>query len=177
MEEPSIYIVVDIETDGPVLSRHSMRNLSAVVVDQAGKELDTFSENLLPIEGSIPDPGTLIWWQEKNSEVWAKITTDPLEAKEVIRRFEAFIREFEGQRIFVGHPLAFDGLWVSNYMEMFLGQGLMAFHDTQDPLFWSRDRLTILCRRGSWYQLCSLPSWPISTRGGDPSTPHASRPR
>lgn len=135
MKNSSIYFVVDIETDGPFPSRHAMRNLSAVVMDQAGKELDAFSENLSSIEGSNPDPDTLTWWQEHNSETWAKITTDPLTAMDAIILFEAFVRRFEGQRVFVGHPLAFDGLWVSHYMEMFLGQGLMSFHGTDDPLF------------------------------------------
>lgn len=135
METPSVYIVVDIETDGPVPSRHAMRNLSAVVIDGAGKELDIFSENLSPVEGSNPDPDTLIWWRVHNAEVWAKITSDPLPAKDAIKSFETFVRRFEGQRIFVGHPLAFDGLWVSHYMETFIGQSLMAFHGTQDPLF------------------------------------------
>ncbi len=42
METPSVYIVVDIETDGPVPSRHAMRSLSAVVIVGAGKELGIF---------------------------------------------------------------------------------------------------------------------------------------
>lgn len=130
-----IYIVVDIESDGPDPSRHAMRNLSAVALDRAGRERGTFSVNLLPTQGSISDPDTLAWWQTHNSEIWAQILSDPLEPKEAIRRFHAFVRSFEGQRIFVGHPMAFDGLWVSHYMEAFLGQGLMAFHGTPNPLF------------------------------------------
>ena len=50
-------------------------------------------------------------------------------------KFSNFVRSFEEERIFVGHPLAFDGLWVSYYMQEYLGQGLMAFHGIKDPLF------------------------------------------
>lgn len=135
MADQSFYIVVDIETDGPVPGRHAMRNLSAVATDQAGNELDAFSVNLIPSEGTVPDPDTLAWWQEHNADIWAQITKNPLPAKDAIMRFDAFVRSFEGRRIFVGHPLAFDGLWVSHYMEEVLGQGLMAFHGTAEPLF------------------------------------------
>lgn len=135
MSQATTYIVVDIETDGPVPGRHAMLNLAAVAMDQAGKELGTFSKNLVALTGTEPDPDTLAWWKNNNQDVWAQITADPLPAQDVMAQFDTFVRSFEGRRVFVSHPLIFDGLWVSYYMETFLGQGLMAFHGTVDPLF------------------------------------------
>jgi hypothetical protein len=130
-----VYIVVDIEADGPTPGCHAMRNLSAVATDQNGKEIGTFSVNITPPMGTSPDPDTLSWWQDHNASIWAQITKDSLPAKDAIEQFDAFVRSFLGRRIFVGHPLAFDGLWVSHYMNEVLGQGLMAFHGTANPLF------------------------------------------
>lgn len=112
-----------------------MRNLSAVATDQTGEELNSFSANILPSAGTFSDPDTLSWWQDYNPEVWAQITENPLPVEDAMTRFVAFVRSFSGRRIFVGHPLAFDGLWLSHYMDEALGQGLMAFHGTSNPLF------------------------------------------
>jgi hypothetical protein len=135
MTDQSFYIVVDIETDGPSPNHHAMRNLSAVATDSHGHELNTFTVNLLPPKGTAPDPDTLAWWQDEQPDIWAAITTDPLPAETAIKQFEAFVRNYDGRRIFLAHPLAFDGLWISHYMQNVLGQELMAFHGTPDPLF------------------------------------------
>ncbi|KIC48071.1 3'-5' exoribonuclease [Tateyamaria sp. ANG-S1] len=131
----TFYVVVDIETDGPEPGTHAMRNLSAVATDDAGFEVSSLSLNLIPPDHTLPDQGTLEWWQTEQSEIWEQITADPISAKTGMERFERFVRDLDGRRLFVGHPLAFDGHWVSHYMEQYLGQGLMAFPGTDDPLF------------------------------------------
>lgn len=135
MTDQSFYIVVDIETDGPFPGRHAMRNLSAIATDDTGQEIGAFTVNLIPEKDTAPDPDTLAWWQEKQSDIWAQITADPVPAQTAIRQFEAFVRTYDGRRIFLAHPLAFDGVWIDHYMQKVLGQGLMAFHGTADPLF------------------------------------------
>lgn len=134
MPNSTSYIVVDIETDGSDPTQNSMLNLAAVALDQEARELATFSVNLKPLETASPDPGTLAWWQSQ-PDAWDWITHDPQPPDQAIERFAAFVRQFPGQRLFVGHPLIFDGMWVSHYMQRFLGQGLMAFHGVDDPLF------------------------------------------
>ena len=57
--EQIVYIVADIETDGPVPGCHAMRNLSAVATDQTGTEIGAFSVNIAPPIGTSPDPDTL----------------------------------------------------------------------------------------------------------------------
>lgn len=134
MTDPNRYFVVDIETDGPFPGTHSMLNLSAIVTDENAVELDTFSVNLLPLDGAEGDAETLKWWKSQG-DVWLKITKDAQAPETAINAFADFVRPYPGKRIFVGHPLIFDGQWVSYYMEKFLGQGLMAFHGVPDPLF------------------------------------------
>lgn len=136
MTEATYYIVVDIETDGPVPGVHAMRNLSAVATDADGVEAAAFSCNLAPPDGTMPDPETLEWWQLHQADIWAGITSDPVPASQGIAAFADFVRSFKGRRLFVGHPLAFDGHWVGHYLEQMSGQGLMAFHGRPDPLFY-----------------------------------------
>lgn len=135
MRPPTTYIVVDIETDGPVHGLNSMRNLSAVATDAEGHEAAAFSINLAPLPGASPEPGTLAWWTGSQPQAWARINEDPQPPALAMGRFAAFVRTFPGRRIFVGHPLAFDGLWMSHYLQLFLHQGLVPFPGTPDPLF------------------------------------------
>ena len=135
MGDQSFYVVVDIETDGPFPGQHAMRNLSAVATDDRGKELGSFSVNLDPPLNTAPDPDTLAWWQQEQPGIWAQINADPLPVRTAILDFEAFVRGYDGRRIFLAHPLAFDGVWIDHYMQKVLGQGLMAFHGVEDPLF------------------------------------------
>ncbi|WP_430450081.1 3'-5' exoribonuclease domain-containing protein [Rhodophyticola sp.] len=135
MTERTSYIVVDIETDGPEPGVHAMRNLSAVATDADGVETSAFSRNLAPPNGTTPDPDTLSWWQTQQADIWARINFDPVPPAQGMAAFADFVRAAEGRRLFVGHPLAFDGHWVGHYMERTLGQGLMPFHGTRSPLF------------------------------------------
>lgn len=175
MADEIIYFVVDIEVDSPTPECHAMRNLSAVATDQTGNEIGIFSVNIIPSLATSPDPDTLSWWQNHNASIWAQITKNSVSKKDAIENFEAFVRSFSGRRIFVGHPLAFDGLWVSHYMNDVLGQGLMAFHGSADPLFFGAgiDLPSFVAGAlGVDYGLCRHGSYPSVVATGLPHTHH-----
>ena len=128
------YFIVDVETDGPVPGTCSLLNLAVIVTDEAINEIDSFSVNLHPVPGLLGDPETLNWWKSQPN-AWTKITENACPAEIAMKQFEKFVQTHNGRRIFVGHPLIFDGLWVSHYMQAYLGQGLMASHAVTEPLF------------------------------------------
>lgn len=54
MTDQIVYIVVDVEVDGPIPGCHSMLNLSAVATDHTGNGIGTFSVNIMPPLGTSP---------------------------------------------------------------------------------------------------------------------------
>ena len=155
------YFVVDIETDGPEPGRCSMLNLSMVVTDEHVNEIDSFSINFQSLAEASGDPETIEWWKSQPN-AWEKITENAVPAHEGMMQFANFVRSHNARRIFVGHPLVFDGFWVGHYMQVYLGQGLMAFHGVANPLFFgagidlpsyvagSLDIDYALCRHGKY---------------------------
>ncbi|MDC0135232.1 hypothetical protein OAI26_00930 [Sulfitobacter sp.] len=175
MAEETFYIVVDIETDGPVPGRHAIRNLSAVATDHLGSEIGSFTVNLAAPAGTSPDPSTLTCWQDFEPDIWSMITTDPQAIGSAMSAFGTFVQCFEGDRIFVGHPLAFDGLWLSHYMQEILGQGLMAFHGVQNLLFFGAgiDLPSFVAGTlGIDYALCRHGRYPAVAATNIPHTHH-----
>ncbi len=131
---PPIYCVADVETDGPHPGRHSMRSLAVVAVDDTGEELGAFSSRLLPLEGAETDPVTMAWWAREES-AWHEATRDPRPAAEVVPKLIAWLRTLPAPRVFVAHPLAFDGPWIDAYLDRF-GDGARLFDPhAVDPLF------------------------------------------
>lgn len=62
LDEDEIYIVVDIETDGPVPGLYSLRSVGAVAMTNV-EEIGQFYHKLLPIEGAVEYQYTMNWWK------------------------------------------------------------------------------------------------------------------
>ncbi|GIR80277.1 MAG: hypothetical protein CM15mP81_17870 [Alphaproteobacteria bacterium] len=61
----SIYVVIDVEFDGPQPGLNSMISLGAVAINKNGDNFGDFEINLAPMENSVSDPVTMDWF---NSE-------------------------------------------------------------------------------------------------------------
>lgn len=130
--EPT-YCVADIETDGPDPARHSMRSLAIVAVDDVGRELRAFAATLQPRGDATTDPTTMAWWATEPA-AWHEATRDPRPAGSVMRDLATWLRSLPAPRVFVAHPLAFDGTWIDTYLARHLGTRLFDPHSS-DPLF------------------------------------------
>ena len=53
-----IYVVTDVEFDGPVPGRHSLLSFASVAVSANGERRGIFEAVLARLEGSHPDPET-----------------------------------------------------------------------------------------------------------------------
>ncbi|HEY9537859.1 MAG TPA: exonuclease domain-containing protein [Kiloniellaceae bacterium] len=116
----AVYVVTDIEVNGPTPGEHSMLAFASVAVDHAGGELGSFEAVLETLPEAGEDPITIDWFRGF-PDAWAAATTNPGPPSEVMQRYAAWLRGLPGQRIFAAHPLAFDGAWIDYYLRRFAG--------------------------------------------------------
>lgn len=107
------YVSVDIETDGPLPGPHSMLSLGAAVFED-GVLVSTFSRNLELLEGSSPDPDTTQFWS-RFPEQYAMTRTNLKPIRDVMADFAAWLKNLNGEVVFVAWPVNFDWSFVHYY--------------------------------------------------------------
>ena len=118
-----VFIVTDIEADGPYPEENSMLSIASVAVDAAGNTLGHFSANLKEREEAKQDPGTL-QWRGRNADAWSKLQEDRREPRECFTSWCDWVLGHNGVKVFAAHPLSFDGHWVDWNIQHFLGRRL-----------------------------------------------------
>lgn len=121
--DPFVYVVTDIETDGPWPGPNSMRSFASVAMRMDGTEEGRFEAVLEPLPGAAPHPDTLAWFRTV-PEAWAAATTDPEPIPSVMSRYVDWLAGLPGPRVFAASPLSFDGLWIDFYLRRFTRYGL-----------------------------------------------------
>ena len=129
------YVVVDIEADGPDPHVNSMLCLAAAAVSFELDDAGAFTVNLAPREGRVTNPKTLAWFAADAPEAWAAITRDPVDPAAAMARFVAFVESLPGPRVFVAHPVIFDGAWVDHYLELYTDVRLFGLAAHRTSLF------------------------------------------
>lgn len=124
IDDDHIYIVADIEADGPVAGLYSMLSLGAVATTK-DKEVGNFYRTIEPIEGAVQDPSTMAWWKTQ-PKAWQEVTTDSQPAVKVMAEFCQWLQQFNKKLVFVAHPVAFDYSIVSWYLWKFAGRNPFA---------------------------------------------------
>ena len=168
LREPTVFVVTDIETDGPDPGANSMLSLASVARGEAGEDHGSFVINLRPLEGAGADPDTMRFW-ERHPEAFAASTSDQRPPEQAIAAYCTWIRSLPGRPVFVAHPLTFDGRFVDWYLQAFQG---IRLHDGP----WSKTRLfhgtgldlpSLIAGRLGWdYLDCKLENYPESWLGG-----------
>ena len=117
INEDQIYVVVDIETDGPVAGLYSMLSIGAIATTQEGGG-SSFYRKLVPLEEAEQEPSTMAWWKTQ-PEAWKEVTTNVEPADTVMREFSKWVKDLGKRPVFVAHPIAFDYAVVSWYLWKF----------------------------------------------------------
>lgn len=156
MAEP-VYLVTDIECDGPWPGPNSMISFASVAVTAAGLEQGAFEAVLEPLPGGAPNADTLAWFRSR-PEAWAAATTNPRSPNEVMTDFASWVRAFSTPRVFAASPIAFDGLWIDYYLRRFTRYGLVQGPDEADRLFDDAG----LCLRSYTAAVTGRPVWECS---------------
>jgi DNA polymerase III alpha subunit (gram-positive type) len=116
-----LYIVVDIETNGPAAGTFSMISLGAVVVTK-DKEIDSFYQKLSPLPALEQSALTMDWWTTQ-PKAWKEATGNARPAADVMYDFVLWVEQYNktGIPIFVSHPIAFDYPFINWYLWQFCG--------------------------------------------------------
>jgi hypothetical protein len=130
----AVYIVTDIECDGPTPGRNSMIAFASVAVTADGAEKGVFEAVLEPLPGAERDPDTYAWFQTQ-PEAWAAATLNPRPADKVMTDYVDWIRGFPVGRVFTAFPIAFDGSWIDFYLRRFTPYAVVQGHYAADRLF------------------------------------------
>lgn len=119
IDDDQVYIVVDVETDGPVAGLYSMLSIGAIATT-AQSEVSSFYRKLEPLPEASQDPSTMAWWKTQ-PEAWQEVTSDTQAPDKVMNDFCGWLDTLGKKPIFVAHPVAFDYAVVSWYLWKFCG--------------------------------------------------------
>jgi hypothetical protein len=133
-EDEWVYVVTDVELDGPWPGVNSMRSFASVAVSLDGTEHGRFEAVLEPLPGTAPDERTLAWFRTQ-PEAWAAATTDPEPVHDAMERYVDWVRALPWPRMFAALPLALDGIWIDHYLRRFTCYGIRQGHHEDDTIF------------------------------------------
>ncbi len=120
LDTNQIYVIVDIETNGPIPGLYSMLSIGAVA-STTNEEVDSFYRTLLPYEYASEDPGTMQWWKSQ-PKAWQEVTTNAKSPETVVMDFVQWLENLDATPVFVAHPVLFDYPFVSWYLHKFAGK-------------------------------------------------------
>lgn len=130
-----VFVVTDIECDGPVPGENSMLSFASVAVDLAGTICDSFEAVLEPLEEAIADPDTMTWLRSL-PDVFAAATEGAVPPAGAMASYADWVRALPGAPVFTAHPLSMDGPWIDHYLRRFTGIRLLKGPWTGQRLFY-----------------------------------------
>jgi hypothetical protein len=121
MAAERLFIMVDVETSGPVYGRHSLLEIGAAVGSRARGTMDRFSRLVAPTSEHVD--------QSRHTFEAAKARGQP--PREAMSAFAAWAKPFLVTRAtFVARPAAFDWPWIVHYAWTYLGENPFGFKAT-----------------------------------------------
>lgn len=118
-------IVVDVESDGPIIGLHSMVCFGAVLVDKEGKFDKTFYGQTKPISTTYkPEALAISGFTRKEHESF----DDP---EEVMKNFAKWLRDL-GNVTLISDNNGYDASWINYYLYLYTGS---------NPFGWSSRRI------------------------------------
>ncbi len=129
-----VYVVTDIEVDGPWPGPNSMRSFASVAVTLDGTEHGRFEAVLDELPGASPNEKTLTWFRSV-PEAWDAATTNPKPVVDVMAEYVTWVKSLPGEKTFAASPLAFDGVWIDYYLRRYTRYGIVQGPYEDDHLF------------------------------------------
>lgn len=122
-----LYVMIDVETDGPCPGVDSMLSLGAAAYDLRDGYVDGVEVHLheLPVAGALKHPETKAWW-DKNREAYEYTRTNqvaPAKAMETaVTWMETLAKERDSKLVLCAAPSGFDFTFFYWYAHWFLGR-------------------------------------------------------
>jgi len=115
-----LFIVTDIESDGPTPLHNSMLSFASVAIAADGGRHGEFEAVLTPRPDRAANETTMAWWATQ-PEAWKAATQGAEDPAIVMPRFADWVESLPGPKVFVAAPMIFDGLWMDHYLDEFAG--------------------------------------------------------
>jgi ribonuclease T len=113
-----LWIMIDIETSGPIIGRHSMTELGAAVGSRTKGTLDTFEVLIKPISDEV----------KTSKDSFAAATERGLPPAEAMKKFADWCAPHIAQRAtFIARPSCFDWPWIVWYAWTYLNDNPFGF--------------------------------------------------
>ncbi|MHA6689386.1 ASCH domain-containing protein [Devosia sp. A449] len=129
-----IFIVTDIESDGPTPLHNSMLSFASVAIAADGTQYGEFEAQLLARPDRTTNETTMAWWKTQ-PEAWAATTANAEAPAVVMPRFADWVEALPGPKVFVAAPMIFDGLWMDHYLDEFAGTRVLSGPFKQRQIF------------------------------------------
>lgn len=120
-----IFVVTDIESDGPTPLHNSMLSFASVAIEADGTRHGEFEAQLLQRPDRTANETTMAWWATQ-PEAWAATTANAEEPSVVMPRFADWVEGLPGPKVFVSAPMVFDGLWMDHYLDEYAGTRVLS---------------------------------------------------
>lgn len=133
-DDPWVYVVTDVEVDGPWPGPNSMRSFASIAIGVDSTEHGRFEAVLEPLPGAAPSPATLAWMRSQPG-VWEAATEGARPVQQVMDEYVAWIKGLPERRTFAASPILFDGGWIDYYLRRFTKHGLIQGPYEDDHLF------------------------------------------
>ena len=118
MNKDKLWIMVDLEASGPIIGRHSMTELGAVVGSKARGVIDQIELVISPISEEV----------KTSKESYARAKREGVAPKAAMERFAAWAKPYLDQKAqFIARPSCFDWPWVVWYAWTYLGENPFGF--------------------------------------------------
>ena len=118
MNKDKLWIMVDLEASGPIIGRHSMTELGAVVGSPARGVIDKFEVVISPISDEVIT----------SKDSYARAVKEGVSPKEAMQRFADWTKPHRDQKAtFIARPSCFDWPWVVWYAWTYLGENPFGF--------------------------------------------------
>lgn len=121
------YIVVDVESDGPIIGSHSMVCFGAVYIDEKHKLNQTFYSGVIMPETEAYHPEALAV-----SGITREQQLKGQNPHTVMGKFEDWLSQYKGKPILISDNNGYDASWINWYFHMYLGR---------NPFGWSSRRI------------------------------------
>lgn len=120
-----IFIVTDIESDGPTPLHNSMLSFASVAIEADGTLHGEFEAQLTQRPDRTTNEQTMAWWATQ-PEAWEATTANAEAPELVMPRFADWVDSLPGPKVFVAAPMIFDGLWMDHYLDEFAGTRVLS---------------------------------------------------
>ena len=118
MNKDKLWIMVDLEASGPIIGRHSMTELGAVVGSKARGVIDTIELVIAPISDEVIT----------SKDSFARAKREGLAPKVAMEKLATWSKPYRDQKAqFIARPSCFDWPWVVWYAWTYLGENPFGF--------------------------------------------------